>query len=132
MTNEFIQDVFDNVHFPTMSRFILDINSDTTNELNEVGKIITLYRYIYTNQEEIQNAVIQRDTYKNLYGIILTQISVLTTECIENMRIVLSHIDYEEDHDSIMKNIGIIREYNTCMEIMNSVKDRALQGGFQF
>jgi len=132
MTNEFLQDVFDNVHFPTISRIILDIDSETTDALDKVGKLIQLYSYIHANQAEIQNAVVQRDTYQNLYGIILSQISLLTTECIESVRLVLSHIDYEEDHDSIMKNIGIIREYNTCMAVMNSVRDRAVQAGFQF
>ena len=132
MTNEFLQDVFDNVHFPTISRIILDIDSETTDALDKVGKLIQLYSYIHANQAEIQNAVVQRDTYQNLYGIILSQISLLTTECIESVRLVLSHIDYEEDHDSVMKNIGIIREYNTCMAVMNSVRDRAVQAGFQF
>jgi hypothetical protein len=132
MTNEYLQDVFDNVHFPTISRIILDIDSETTDAMDKVGKLIQLYSYIHANQAEIQNAVVQRDTYQNLYGIILSQISLLTTECIESVRLVLSHIDYEEDHDSVMKNIGIIREYNTCMAVMNSVRDRAVQAGFQF
>jgi len=132
MNDVLLQDVFDNIHFPTISRIILDIDSETTDALDKVGKLIQLYSYIHANQAEIQNAVVQRDTYQNLYGIILSQISLLTTECIESMRLVLSHIDYEEDHDSVMKNIGIIREYNTCMAVMNSVRDRAVQAGFQF
>lgn len=132
MNDLLLQDVFDNIHFPTISRIILDIDSETTDALDKVGKLIQLYSYIHANQAEIQNAVVQRDTYQNLYGIILSQISLLTTECIESMQLVLSHIDYEEDHDSIMKNIGIIREYNTCMAVMNSVRDQAMRAGFQF
>jgi len=117
------------LYFPVISRMILDIDRDRENVL---GKIIQLYSYILTNQTEIQKDVIARENYRSLYLIILNQIYSHNSECIEGMRRILDHTDYEQDHDCIMKNINIIREYNTCMAIMNCVRDRAIQSGFHF